>query len=128
MFTGIHTQPTTSLSGYIFSMGNYQVRDIMQLFYKASHKTTSSMSVERLLQLEQQVVLLQKQQSSQKGMCRTVQSQWDVLLKNVIQAVSQFETSYKENCPCAGWLPSPFIKRLRRLQKGAQRALLYMKV
>lgn len=128
MFTQLNTQQRTPLSGFAFSTVHYEVRDIVSLFYKASHKKKKSTNDEWVLNLERYLGHLKIQQSSKGELCSTVQSQWQSILNNVIQAVTQFEASYKANCPCAGLLPSPFIKRLLRIQQDAQLALLYIEV
>lgn len=127
MFTQLNTQQRAPLSGFDFSTVHYEVRDIVSLFYKASHKKKKSTNDEWIINLERYLGHLKIQQS--KGdIYSTVQSQWQSILSNVIQAVTQFEASYKANCPCAGLLPSPFMKRLRRIQRDAQLALLYIEV
>ncbi|RMB64092.1 hypothetical protein EAX61_01575 [Dokdonia sinensis] len=128
MFTQLNTQQKLPLTGFAFSIVNYEVRDIVSLFYKASHTKKSVTNDEWIIDLERQLENLKVQQSTRGALCNTGQSQLRIILKKVIQAVTQFEISYKANCPCAGVLPSPFILRVQRIGQKAKLALLYIEV
>lgn len=128
MFTQINTQQRLPLTGFAFSVVNYEVRDIVSLLYKASHKQKSTTDDTWVVHLERQLESLKIQQSQRGALCVTVQSKWRIILENVIQAATQFEVSYKVNCPCAGMLPSPFTKRVRCIEQNAKLALLYIEV
>lgn len=128
MLTQLNTQQMSPLTGFAFSIVHYEVRDMVSLFYTASHKRKTATNDEWIIKLERQLERLKIQQSSKGALCSTVQSKWRIVLSNLIQAVAQFEESYKANCPCAGVLPSPFIKRVRRIEQDAKLALFYIEV
>lgn len=121
-------QAMMPLTGFALSAVHYEVRDLMRLFYKASHKKKAQCESSWLITLETHLACLKVQRSSYKDHCNTVQQTWYRVLHNVVQAVTQFEASYQANCPCAGLLPSPFINRVRNIRKDAQLVLLYMEV
>lgn len=128
MLTQINAPKHIPLTVFAWSGEKYEVRDIISLFYKASHRNKSTTNDEWVTHLEMQLDKLKAKQFSQEFLCDTIESKWKIILNNVVQAVTQFEASYKANCPCAGLLPSPFIKRLRCIQRNAQLALLHIEV
>lgn len=128
MLTQTNAQQHIPLTVFVWSGEKYEVRDIISFFYKASHKNKSAVNDEWVALLEMQLDRLKAKQFLQGSSCTAIQSQWVIILNNVIQAVTQFEASYKANCPCAGLLPSPFIKRVRRIQQSAALALFHIEV
>jgi hypothetical protein len=128
MHTHLATSLQTSLKILPFSAEKYEIRDLVGLFYKSSHKNSKSQDEDWIRSLEMQLERLKRQLSLHGSLCCTLQSKWSAILNKLIQAVTQFEVNYKANCPCASALPSPFIKRLYGIQQNAVLTLLYMEV
>lgn len=128
MHTHLATPLHTSLNLLPFSGEKYEIRDIVGLFYKSSHNNSISQDDDWIRSLEMQLERLKRQLSLHGSLCSTLQSKWSGILNKLIQAVTQFEVSYKANCPCANNRPSPFIKRLYGIQQNAVLTLLYIEV
>lgn len=128
MHTHLATPLHTSLNLLPFSGEKYEIRDIVGLFYKSSHNNSISQDDDWIRSLEMQLERLKRQLSLHGSLCSTLQSKWSAILNKLIQAVTQFEVSYKTNCPCTNNRPSPFIKRLYGIQQNAVLTLLYIEV
>lgn len=128
MQTHLNTLQSTPINSFAFSGQKYEVRDMIAFFYNASHKKKIQDGIDWVNNLERHLERLKSYQVSQEVLCTTLQSLWSRLLKNVIQAIKQFEASYKASCPCAGLLPSPYIKRLNRIKRNASLTLVYIEI
>ena len=131
-FRPMHTHLITSMQASSnilpFSGEKYEIRDMVGLFYKFSHNHRIPQDDSWLRSMEIQLERLKRQLSLYGSLCSTIQSKWSAILNKIIQAVTQFEVSYRANCPCASTLPSSFIKRLQVIQQNALLTLLYIKV
>jgi hypothetical protein len=128
MQTHLNTLQSKPINSFAFSGQKYEVRDMIAFFYNASHKKKIQDGIDWVNNLETHLERLKSYQFSQEVLCTTLQSLWSRLLKNVIQAIKQFEASYKASCPCAGLLPSAYIKRLNRIKRNASLTLLYIEI
>lgn len=128
MHTHLATSLRTSSNNLPFSGEKYEIRDMVGLFFKSSHNNSITQDDEWIRSLEMQLERLKRQLIMHGSLCSTLQSKWSAILNKLIQAVTQFEVSYKANCPCASTMPSPFIKRLYGIQQNAVLTLLYIEV
>lgn len=128
MQTHLYTPKSAPINAFAFYGQKYEVRDMIAIFYNASHKKKMQDGIDWVKNLESHLERLKSHPFSQEGLCTTLQSLWSRLLKNVIQAIQQFEASYKASCPCSELLPSPYIKRLNRIKRNASLTLRHLEI
>jgi hypothetical protein len=128
MFTTAHTTQNLSFNSVAFSEEPYEIQDMVAFFYKASHGRKSIDEDNWINNLEIQIERFKNHQYSQCVFSNNEVLKWRNTLSKISLAITQFETSYNANCPCAGLLPSPFIRRIHNIKQSADLALLYIEV
>ena len=107
---------------YALTNKHYQVKDIITLLYKAIHKKGSAESKQWLKEMDVQLEALH--QEMKKGFLHRIHHHWREMLVNFLEATTKFEQLYYANCPFAGIMPSPVLKRLKRMNNKTK-SILY---